>query len=111
METYRVYFLLASSQLTDEAKQLLALVADAMRLNSISRINLYGYTDSVGDATFNLTLSKERVDAVKVFLISLGVTQTRFAKAIGRGQVDSKNNNGNSVPAFLERIVTVETFI
>jgi outer membrane protein OmpA-like peptidoglycan-associated protein len=56
-------------------------------------IQLEGHTDIQGDPKRNMTLSEQRVDAVKKYLISKGIKQTRVkTKAFGGTQPLSREN-------------------
>jgi|SRR5579859_3849401 len=48
-------------------------------------VRIEGHTDSTGTPTFNLTLSKNRADAVRAYLMRAGVEGTRL-RAVGLGQ-------------------------
>lgn len=56
----------------------LVKLAMLMRENPTWRIELAGHTDSVGDAQSNLELSKNRVEAVASFLVSLDIAKDRI---------------------------------
>lgn len=58
----------------------------AERLNeSDSKISVIGHTDSTGSAEYNMDLSQRRADAVKSYLVSLGVDEGRITTE-GRGE-------------------------
>ncbi len=50
-----------------------------------STIQVVGHTDNVGDATYNLSLSRQRAAAVAAILIANGVPASRIT-TIGRGE-------------------------
>ena len=58
------------------------------------KISLKGHTDAVGPDTYNINLSKNRVNAVKEFLISNGIDQSRILiDALGEKVPVAKNNS------------------
>jgi outer membrane protein OmpA-like peptidoglycan-associated protein len=58
-----------------------------------SRVIIKGHTDSTGDERFNQTLSAERADTVRKFLVTEGVGPSRIT-AIGFGeQMPTATNN------------------
>ena len=59
--------------------------ATFLKENKNYQVIIYGYTDSVGNAIKNKTLSQKRANAVKKGLISLGVSSTKLT-AIGKGE-------------------------
>ena len=58
-----------------------------MRDNEKIVIQLEGHTDNLGDAKANMKLSQQRVDAVKKYIVSKGVSKSRIkTKAFGGSQ-------------------------
>jgi outer membrane protein OmpA-like peptidoglycan-associated protein len=41
-------------------------------------IEIFGYTDSTGKPEYNLTLSEQRANSVKAYLIGKGLSSSRF---------------------------------
>jgi outer membrane protein OmpA-like peptidoglycan-associated protein len=73
-----------------------------------NRFAIEGHTDAVGPAARNQTLSQERAEEVRLYLVALGVHPSRL-KAVGRGASDPANPLN---PAAAEnrrvRVVTLE---
>jgi outer membrane protein OmpA-like peptidoglycan-associated protein len=67
-------------------------------------IELRGHTDNVGEAEKNLVLSQERVAAVKAYLASRGVAETRIS-GIGLGGAEPIASNAQEVTRKLNRRV------
>ena len=75
-----------SAELCDQDK------ADARGLAAMPRLPTYttvtvqiaGHTDKTESAAFNMSLSKRQADAVRAFLVSLGVTANRI-ETVGYG--------------------------
>ena len=74
----------------------LDLVADFLSQNPTVRIKLEGHTDNRGDAKQNLKLSKERVNAVKDYLVNKGIAKKRIS---GKGYGGAKPIADNNDPA------------
>ena len=73
----------------DELDQLVALMKTTPKME----IMLEGHTDNQGNANKNLILSQERVDAVKKYLVSKGISKGRIqTKAFGGTQPLSTEN-------------------
>lgn len=81
-----ITFKSGSAELTDQAKANARVFAQAMTLPALSgsRFEIAGYTDAVGAADKNLTLSQQRAESVKGFLVANGVDGGRVvAKGYG----------------------------
>ena len=68
-----------SDRLTPEAIDLLKTVAASLKLQPNVTVEISGHTDSLGPQANNLTLSIKRAKAVKMFLVSQGIAETRLA--------------------------------
>ena len=63
------------------------LISDLRNLKEIKSINISGYTDHLGSNTYNLTLSQNRADTIRQYLIQQGV-DTTLITAQGFGKSD-----------------------
>ncbi|HBR11953.1 MAG TPA: hypothetical protein DD740_07070 [Chryseobacterium sp.] len=82
-----------SSTLTPLAKINLDKLVTVLKNNPDTNINIYGYTDSVGSDSYNLTLSAKRADAVKAYLTSKGVSSSRlFTQGMGEANPVASND-------------------
>ena len=75
------------STLTSLAKTNLDKLLPVFKEYADTNIQIYGYTDNVGTPAYNLTLSDKRAESVKNYLISKGLSSTRF-KTTGLGIAD-----------------------
>jgi outer membrane protein OmpA-like peptidoglycan-associated protein len=86
-----------SAKLTENAKKELQRIADIIKKFPYSKWRIEGHTDSQGSAEFNKKLSQERANAVKKFLISLGISE-KMLVAEGMGEnypiADNKTEEG-----------------
>jgi outer membrane protein OmpA-like peptidoglycan-associated protein len=73
-------------------------------------LKMGGHTDAVGKDAANLTLSQARVDAVKAYLISKGIANTRII-ATGFGEIRPVASNANAVGRAKNRRVELELFL
>ncbi len=80
------------STLTAAAKTNLDKLVTVFNSYPDTDIVIYGYTDSTGPADYNLTLSGQRADAVKNYLIGKGLSTSRF-KTTGMGIADPIASN------------------
>lgn len=82
-----VRFDTSKSTLTASAKTNLDKLVTVFNEYPDTNIVIYGYTDSTGKLEFNQTLSEQRANAVKGYLISKGILSSRFT-ATGMGVAD-----------------------
>lgn len=74
----RVFFAYDSSELTDEARDTLAKQAEWLGHHSRARVNIEGHCDERGTREYNLALGERRANAVKSYLMALGVPASRM---------------------------------
>ena len=67
-------------------------LAEVLKNNMDTNINIYGHTDSKGTDAYNLSLSERRAAAVKSYLISQGVSATRMM-TMGVGEKEPVASN------------------
>lgn len=70
-----IYFNYNDDALTPEGKSELDEMFRVAAHSTITKIELYGYTDSVGDESANLVLSENRVAAVRAYLVTNGIDE------------------------------------
>lgn len=81
-----------SSNLTAVAKTNLDKLAMVLKNNPDTNINIYGYTDSKGTDEYNLNLSDRRAAAVRSYLNSVGVDNSRMI-TMGMGEKNPVASN------------------
>jgi outer membrane protein OmpA-like peptidoglycan-associated protein len=77
-QLFLVFFDFDKSNITDAGRQVLDAAAAAVKRDRAVRIELTGYTDTVGTQQYNLGLSKRRADAVRDYLIKQGIPDNRM---------------------------------
>ena len=92
-----VTFEFNSSQLTAQARQVLDQLSSALRSQDLanSRILIEGHTDTVGSAAYNLSLSKQRAEAVGRYLASQQVDPSRL-QMLGKGESEPLDHDGTA---------------
>ena len=80
------------SSLTSTAKANLDKLVPVFKNYPDTNIKIYGYTDSKGADDYNLNLSDQRAAAVKTYLASKGIVNSRFS-ILGMGEADPIDNN------------------
>jgi peptidoglycan-associated lipoprotein len=73
-----VFFALDESTIQDAGRASLATNADWMKRWTGTRINVEGHCDERGTAEYNLALGERRANAVKAYLVELGVPGDRI---------------------------------
>jgi len=91
-----VNFEVNKSVLVPKSQALLKRLGDALRANpQIKKVRIEGHTDSDGDAQDNLHLSQARANAVRDFLITMGVSADRLiAEGFGASRPVATNATG-----------------
>jgi hypothetical protein len=85
-----VSFKRGSSKLDTNAKGALDGVAKWIQNKDGRTVKLQGFTDTTGNAEKNMTLSEERADAAKNYLVEQGVDASKIATA-GHGEEHEKS--------------------
>lgn len=88
-----VRFDTSKSTLTAAAKTNLDKLVTVFNEYPDTDITIFGYTDSTGPADFNMKLSGERATSVKNYLVSKGISSSRFS-VTGMGIADPIADNG-----------------
>lgn len=82
-----VLFELGTTDLVGESYDELNVVVDFLKTNPKVEIELEGHTDNRGDMNKNLVLSQQRVDMIKSYLVSKGISNKRIS---GKGYGGSR---------------------
>ncbi|HEY4365638.1 MAG TPA: OmpA family protein [Steroidobacteraceae bacterium] len=90
-----VTFELNSAKLTAESRTILDGVGADLKKHPRLRIELQGHTDSSGADQHNLTLSQQRADAVRTYLMEQGVPSSELV-ARGYGEAKPIDSNATS---------------
>jgi outer membrane protein OmpA-like peptidoglycan-associated protein len=96
-----IKFKLGSAELTDDAKDQVRQLAEAMNSDQLSKYHFLveGHTDSTGQPDRNLALSKRRAEAVRSYLVSAYNVPRGRLEAVGRGQTKPINASNPADPA------------
>jgi len=89
-----VFFDFNAFQLLATSYTELDKLADMLTQNPKLKIELSGHTDDIGEDKFNLTLSQNRANAVKEYLVKKGISSERIqAKGYGKTKPLVPNTN------------------
>lgn len=99
MSLRNAYFDFNKFELTGHGKDTLGVIVQFLQTHADSRIEVQGHTDSRGTEVYNQKLSLRRANAVKEFLVSQGIAESRIAtKGLGESEpvADNKTEAGRS---------------
>lgn len=98
-----------SAELTAQARQQLDVVAQALRNDKLAdyAFNVEGHADPRGTQDLNLSLSQQRAESVRQYLISAHAIGAERLKAIGKGDSEPLNSSNPAAPE--NRRVTIVT--
>lgn len=95
----QIYFANGSAKLLAKSNASLNTVVTFLKENPTYKVDIAGHTDNTGTATKNKTLSEDRANAVKAYMVSKGVADDRIS-AEGFGDekpiADNKTAAGKS---------------
>lgn len=91
-----VFFDPKDFKITEQGKLILDKVYTVMITNPEIKIEIDGHTDSKGDATFNLQLSKKRAQSAVEYLTSKGIQKPRLT-SMGYGEAKPVNDCSNGI--------------
>lgn len=104
----KIFFQTGSATLKPESEaQLDALVIILNRYEGVMLV-IEGHTDNVGDDAYNMDLSQRRASAVKFYLMSKGIAESRLI-AIGFGETKPVADNNTSSGKLKNRRVELRT--
>ncbi|WP_051278510.1 OmpA family protein [Solimonas flava] len=87
-----VKFEFDSDRLTDDAKTVLAQVAETLQAYPDVKVEIQGHTDNIGSDAYNQGLSERRARVVKAFLAEHGVAAARMSP-VGYGESQPIESN------------------
>jgi outer membrane protein OmpA-like peptidoglycan-associated protein len=104
---YLIFFNHNSNKLSEKAMKKLDRVAEIIFKNPKAEVILKGYTDSIGEPSYNKMVSENRANVVKVYLIGSGVEPSKI-KTIGYGAQNFLASNKTKEGRLFNRRVAIE---
>ncbi|MFH1983806.1 MAG: OmpA family protein [Pseudomonadota bacterium] len=96
-----------SAVIKSEYNDRLALLGEFLKINPDAFVAAGGFSDSTGDAQYNLALSKKRADSVKSYLVDkLGIGADRIV-TLWYGELNPVGDNGTKEGRKLNRRVGI----
>lgn len=97
-----IHFLFDSSELTDDAKEIIKGIADELNANPGFAVEIVGHTDSIASEAYNQKLSEARASSVLKELKKIGIDESRLS-ASGRGELEPVAPNDTAEGRQLNR--------
>jgi outer membrane protein OmpA-like peptidoglycan-associated protein len=94
-----IFFITGSAKLSTKSFKALDEVARIMKDDQNLKLSIEGHTDNVGKADYNKTLSDNRANSVKEYLVKKGVDESRLAAegfGLERPVADNKTAAGRA---------------
>ena len=103
---FRLYFILGSDELTPESQTAYRAMFDDTKRRPAYEIEVIGFTDTVGDLSYNQALSLRRAAAIRDALVRDGVDRQAISIA-GRGKHDLLVPTADQTPEPRNRRVEI----
>jgi len=87
LKNQEIKFRYGSDKLKRSGKRTVDSISTILKKYPTVRIEIAGYTDSVGSDEYNMKLSQARVDTVKNRLVKDGIEESRM-KSVGYGEAN-----------------------
>jgi len=101
-KTQFVNFMFESSKLTPESQSRVNSIVEMIKNLPHVGIEIYAYTDNIGNDQYNLALSERRATAARELLISYGIDGNRI-KAFGMGEKNPMADNATDAGRSINR--------
>ncbi len=95
----KIYFQTNSAKLKPVSLPQLDALVDILKKYEAANLTIEGHTDNVGEDAYNMTLSQNRTESVKTYLMSKGILESRLtAKGFGESVpiADNKTKAGRA---------------
>ena len=106
VETYKLYFDLASDNLTPESDRMLDTVLGEVANRAAAEVIVTGHSDTVGTLEANIELSLRRAERVRDLIVARGV-DPGLISVVGRGKSELEVETGEDVEEVRNRRVEI----
>jgi outer membrane protein OmpA-like peptidoglycan-associated protein len=104
----KIYFETGSAKLKLISNSSLDDLSAILKRNEAINLTIEGHTDNVGEHDYNVTLSQQRTESVKAYLIAKGIPAARLT-AIGYGETKPVADNTKAAGKAKNRRVELKT--
>ncbi|WP_421877024.1 OmpA family protein [Marinoscillum sp.] len=91
-----IYFDFQSSRIKPESREVLSKIYETLLRSPDLTVEIGGHTDNIGTHEYNMQLSQERANAVRIYLIDQGIDPGRL-KAVGYGETTPLASNDDEI--------------
>jgi general secretion pathway protein A len=102
-----IHFGTNSNEFSEEAIKRIYSISEIVNKHSEAEVIITGHTDSLGDKSYNKTLSLFRANMVKSFMLGKGVSPLQL-RTIGKGSEEPMATNETSAGRSANRRVEIE---
>lgn len=102
-----IYFDYDSTQITDDARDVIEAALMRLRRCEITGVEIFGHDETEGQAAYSVRVSQRRAEAVQAYLISMGFDGGLISTE-GRGQSDLAVQTGPGVREPLNRRAVID---
>ena len=96
ISTNAILFDSGSANLQPQSMGVIRQISQVLQQDANIRLNIIGHTDSDGDDSANMTLSKKRADAVKNALVNVYNVSSDRLSTEGKGETEAVADNGTA---------------
>ena len=107
--TRGIHFDFDKASIQSSSDGLLDEIAKTLQNNPLWTLSVTGYTDSIGDPTYNQKLSQKRADSVKAAIVKRGIAPERLTTAGGGASNPVASNKTLQGRALNRRVVLKRT--
>lgn len=104
---YGILFDVGKSTIKPESSDAIKLITDYLNTNPEVKIIIVGHTDNTGNYLNNITLSKERAESIKTYLVSNGKIAITRLQSEGVGPLCPVSTNATDDGKKLNRRVEI----
>ncbi len=106
-----VNFAFDSARLDEEARSILRMQAHWMRQFPELRYKIYGHTDAVGSAAYNVGLGQRRANAVMSYLVTQRVPRSSIIAVVSRGETQPLIASAGYEPANRRTVTEISGLV
>ncbi len=108
--SFNLYYAPRVNEITPKSMSVLEKAVGFLKEHPEYKVKIIGHTDNVGDADYNMKLSKDRAEDVLKLFNRKGINFNRL-EAVGKGESDPVESNDTDAGRELNRRIEVELYL